>query len=57
MQSKSRDHDLIELGESRKEIEIAKVMIRCGDSVDFITEKTGLSAEVVAGLAKDLKSK
>ena len=59
MQSIQRDRDKFDAGEDsgrgKEKIEIAEVMIRYGDSVDFITERTGLSNEEIEKLKEKLK--
>jgi len=53
MQSILRDQDRFDAGREKEKIEIAEIMIRCGDSVDFITERTGLSAIEVEKLKEE----
>jgi len=50
MQSKSRDQDLIELGESRNKIEIAKNLLDMKMSIEDVSKGTGLSIEEVEKL-------
>ena len=43
-----------EEGREERDLEIAKMMIRYGDSVEFITSRTGLSVDLVEELKKGL---
>ena len=56
MQSITRDQDLIELGKSRKEIEIAKKMIERGDSITEIVELVNLPVKEIEKLKEEMSN-
>jgi len=56
MQSKSRDQDLVELGESRNKIKIARKMIKRGDSIKEIVELIDLPVKEIEKLKEEMSN-